>query len=79
MRAPCRGRWLSRDVEAARGDDALDGSADVTRIAVPQITGILAGAALVATVDHRLVLAAMALLLLGGATPLLARRPVAVG
>jgi hypothetical protein len=44
-----------------------------TVVAVPQVVAILGGAALVASVDHRLVLAAMAVLLLGGAAPLLAR------
>jgi MFS family permease len=47
-------------------------------VAVPQAGGIVGGAALVATIDHRLVLAAMAALLVGGAAPLMARRPARV-
>lgn len=48
-------------------------------VAIPHVASIAGGAALVATVDHRLVLAAMAMLLAAGAAPLLMRRDAKSG
>jgi hypothetical protein len=51
----------------------VNGAADMV-VAVPHVASIAGGAALVATLDYRLVLGAMALLLLGGAAPLAGAR-----
>jgi MFS family permease len=51
----------------------VNGAADMV-VAVPHVASIAGGAALVAAIDYRLVLGAMALLLLAGAAPLTGAR-----